>query len=102
MKIPRMSVTAVMAVALLCCVAVVAPQQLGIIVYKVTLVVMAGVAGYCLDFALFPYGRPHLFKPDGANATHQEKWRTLAKFISAQFRRAIIVAAAMLSIGLGL
>jgi hypothetical protein len=101
MKFPRMSVTAVMALALLCCVAVIAPQQLGVIVYKITLVVMAGVAGYCLDFALFPYGRPHRFKDDIARAP-DEHWIDLKAFFAAQFRRAIIVAAAMLAVGLGL
>ena len=38
-----------------------APQQLPVSVYKLSLVAMAAVAGYWLDRSLFPYARPDLF-----------------------------------------
>ncbi len=121
MKLPRMSITIVLAAALLCGVAILAPQQLGVIFYKITLVVLAGVAGYYLDRGLFPYARPHKFDIDGLliEATESESegeaQTTEAEttivfdsssdwipFVAAQFRRALIVAAAMLAVGLGL
>jgi len=66
-----------------------APQQLPVILYKVALVVLAGTAGYFLDRWIFPYARPHEVAGE---------WRD----ISCMIRRAIIVAAAMLAVGLGL
>jgi hypothetical protein len=114
-----MSTTIVLAAALLCGVAILAPQQLGVIVYKIALVVLAGVAGYYLDRGLFPYARPHKFDIDGllieATESEGEAQTTEAEttivfdsssdwipFVAAQFRRALIVAAAMLAVGLGL
>ncbi|AMK09636.1 putative holin [Pseudodesulfovibrio indicus] len=107
MRTPRMTKTATLALALLCLVALISPQQLGVIAYKVALVLLAGVAGYILDRALFPYARPHILSPDPVNpremsgdALRFDLWDTL--YITAQIRRAVIVAAAMLAVGLGL
>lgn len=68
-----------------------APQQLPVSVYKLSLVAMAAVAGYWIDRGLFPYARP-----DALMAAGQVR---LAD--SAMRRRAIIVAATMLAVGLG-
>ena len=87
---PRMFEPALVAVILVCLVGLFAPQQLPVMAYKVSLVVTAGVAGYGLDRALFPYARPHIV--DDAPL----------QFAVAQARRALIVAAAMLAVGLGL
>lgn len=103
MHTPRMTKTAILALALLGAVALISPQQLPVIVYKVGLVLLAGVAGYILDRALFPYARPDKWLPDRntpvdcAGCTLNSKNSFLA-----QFRRAVIVAAAMLAVGLGL
>ncbi|MBK6853254.1 MAG: putative holin [Burkholderiales bacterium] len=73
-----------------------APQQLAVSVYKLSLVTLAAVVGYWLDRSLFPYGRPDellertLVQPELA-----------AAFAAAMLRRAVVVAAAMLAMGLG-
>jgi hypothetical protein len=91
-----------------------APQQLPVSVYKLSLVTMAAVAGYWIDRSLFPYGRPDAFlaeemgdepsEPAGEcgidelRITSDAQPRLLA---AAMLRRAIIVAATMLAVGLG-
>lgn len=95
MHTPRMTKTALLALLLVVAVVLISPQQLPVIVYKLGLVLLAGVAGYILDRGLFPYARPDAFKDSSA-----ELVRYL--FIAAQVRRAVIVAAAMLAVGLGL
>ncbi|NDV20864.1 hypothetical protein GO013_15745 [Pseudodesulfovibrio sp. JC047] len=110
-----MSLTTVLAVALVAMVALISPQQLGVIVYKVALVVLAGVAGYGLDRALFPYARPHKFDIDGLLLEEAKELTNDPEtvivldsanewipFVAAQLRRAAIVCAAMLAVGLGL
>lgn len=96
-----------------------APQQLPVSVYKLSLVAMAAVAGYWIDRSLFPYARPDCFQADEDNAEEvpapgspecgtddvcvlgvvsEADPRLMA---AAMLRRAIIVAAAMLAMGLG-
>lgn len=71
----------------------VAPQQLPVTAYKASLVAAAGVLGYWLDRSLFPYARPDdLLEALGPS--------TLV-LAAAMLRRALIVAAAMLAMGLG-
>jgi ABC-type spermidine/putrescine transport system permease subunit I len=114
-----MTTPSLFCLALLVLVLWAAPQQLPIIAYKLALVTGAGVAGYGLDRALFPYARPHVvdsltdtFDPAtgeyarphvvdtaGDNFVSDAK---LKLFVTAQVRRAVIVAAAMLAVGLGL
>jgi hypothetical protein len=99
--LPRMTTPSLFCLALLILVLLAAPQQLPIIAYKLALVTGAGVAGYGLDRALFPYGRPHAALPDCYYGdTPIDGSQVL--YIVAQGRRAVIVAAAMLAVGLGL
>ncbi|MGE4294024.1 MAG: putative holin [Desulfovibrio sp.] len=98
-RLPRMTTPSLVALALLALVALAAPQQLPIIAYKLALVVGAGVAGYGLDRALFPYARPHAVDASGDELVLDAK---LKLFLVAQGRRAVIVAAAMVAVGLGL
>jgi hypothetical protein len=69
----------------------VAPHQAQVTLYKFSLVAGAGVAGYYLDRELFPYARPDIFLVGGRDIV----------FAAAQIRRAIIVAAMMLAVGMG-
>lgn len=101
-KLPRMTKTALLAVLLFVAVFLISPQQVGVIVYKVALVFLAGVAGYVLDRALFPYARPHAFENKDVARPQFASWSALRVFFAAQYRRAAIVAAAMLAVGLGL
>jgi hypothetical protein len=104
-----MTKTATLALVLLALVALISPQQLPVIIYKVGLVLLAGVAGYILDRALFPYGRPDRFNPWTKAAkcweeSGERNWpdKTPAIYVAMMARRALIVAAAMLAVGLGL
>lgn len=93
LHLPRLSGWLVATVLLTLLVWWVAPQQLPVTVYKLSLVSAAAVAGYWLDRSLFPYARPdELLEATGPS--------TLA-FAAAMLRRALIVAAAMLAMGLG-
>ncbi len=70
-------------------IAVVAPHQIGVTLYKLSLVSLAAVAGYWIDRSLFPYARP-----DDLSLDHQE---TAAAYI----RRAIVVGACIVGVSLG-
>lgn len=110
MRTPRMFPGWVLAVVLLAVVGWAAPQQLAVIAYKTALVILAGVAGYLLDRWAFPYARPHgyLVKDwhgrgfDENNADNPVVMRWEPAFLVACGRRAIIMAAAMLAVGMGL
>lgn len=91
MKLPRMIVSTVLSIALGVVISQLAPQQALVTLYKFSLVTGAGVAGYYLDRELFPYARPDRFLSCGREAV----------FAAAQIRRAIIVAAMMLAVGMG-
>lgn len=80
---------------------------LALTLYKAHLLALGGWGGYWLDRALFPYDRPHLHllpdeEPDDAplNADLvQVSPGTL--FGSSMLRRAVIVAACLICVGLG-
>lgn len=113
---PRLSGWLCIAVALAALVWAVAPQQLPVSLYKLSLVTLAGVVGYWLDRSMFPYARPDEFLPDTQRALDlpespvgdqvctllvapDEAQLRLAG--AAMLRRALIVAATMLAMGLG-
>jgi hypothetical protein len=110
-RLPRMGWCLLLAVILLAAVALVSPQQLPVILYKFSLVTVAGVGGYWLDRWAFPYGRPDFFlfrTPVGKGETLRSPLRLLPSrltripFAAANIRRAIIMGAAMLAVGMGL
>jgi hypothetical protein len=112
----RMSEWLLAAIALSFVVWWMAPQQLPVSLYKLSLVALAAVAGYWIDRSLFPYARPDVFLALDADAqslldaddesdscvlsaTPDE---TLLRLMGiCMLRRAIIVAATMLAVGLG-
>lgn len=107
MKFPRLSGWLIATILLLAVIGLLYPQQLPVSLYKLSLVSMAGVAGYWLDRELFPYARPDDFMslPYSAGGPYVPK-RAVAPtqqivFAAAMLRRAIIVGCAMLAIGLG-
>ncbi len=127
----------------------IAPQQLPVSLYKLSLVALAAVAGYWIDRSTFPYARPHdmshcgdpmvvaaecyaaycvqaggvtfdnkalpTFEQLGAErqkcwlAASNSAWKQWViidkndglNFAAAMLRRAIIIAAAMIAMGLG-
>jgi len=90
--LPRMSDWFVCAAVLLSLVAWLAPANLPVVMYKLSLVALAGVLGYVLDRSLFPYARPHEHFVDGHHAIG----------VGCMLRRAVIVAAAMIGVTMGL
>ena len=95
----------------------IAPQQLPVSLYKLSLVTLAGVVGYWLDRSMFPYARPDRFLPtteiddtfrvgdDQVECAIELSVDLDAKQLQlagmAMLRRAVIVAATMLAMGLG-
>lgn len=99
-----------------------APQQLPVTAYKLSLVTLAGVIGYWMDRSFFPYARPHVFmgsdmlddfpEPVPSWEMGDEGVGTVGLafapdntpslvFGLAMLRRAIIIGCAMLAMGLG-
>ncbi|WFP51398.1 putative holin [Methylomonas sp. EFPC3] len=112
MKLPRLSVWAGISLLLLAVIALLYPQQIGVALFKVALVTTAGVVGYYLDRALFPYARPDGYlrhHPDrryhaecsAEDADFRVNKHYHVVFALAMLRRALIVAAAMLAVSLG-
>ena len=114
LRLPRMLDWLLAAVVLMLFVWQLAPHQLPVSLYKLSLIALAAVAGYWIDRSLFPYARPDRFLsvdeppveeegPDGSTLT----LGTFADPVlpplmaAAMLRRAIIVAAAMIAVGLG-
>lgn len=116
-RLPRLSGWLLVTLALMLAVLLIAPHQLPVSLYKLSLVSLAGVVGYWLDRSLFPYARPDVFlvlgvAGDGDEADGPDGQATLTLQASpdeallrlmgqAMLRRAVIVAAAMVAMGLG-
>jgi len=114
---PRLSGWLLITLVLLVCVWAIAPQQLPVSLYKLSLVTLAAVVGYWLDRSLFPYARPDFFlsdddlDDDAIEEAGPEGFTmlqgctvddSLGRLMSAaMLRRAIIVGCAMLAMGLG-
>ena len=119
----RMTDWLLVALALALVVFLIAPQQLPVSIYKLSLVSMAAVAGYWIDRSLFPYARPDgqlardllearpLIEVDGtAEECGSDDVCAMATaasncdvhlLIAAMLRRAVIVAAAIMAVSLG-
>ena len=106
-RLPRLSAWLIATLLLLLLILALAPQQLPVSLYKLSLVTTAGLVGYWLDRSLFPYARPDawLVKPwsPGAPFVADDAIQPGSEtvFAAAMIRRALIVGAAMLAMGLG-
>ncbi|WP_339524213.1 putative holin [Pseudomonas sp. EL_65y_Pfl2_R96] len=87
-RAPRMTDWTLITIALLLCLAIVAPTKLPVVLYKCGLVTLGGVLGYWIDRALFPYARPNMVR---------RYERSMAGV-----RRALVVLACVLGLTLGL
>lgn len=87
-------------------IAVVSPQQLPVVVYKLSLISLAAVLGYWLDRSLFPKARPGQYlrhvQPLMDTGRYPVEVGCHLVFAAALIRRAIIVAAVCLSVAMGL
>lgn len=104
MRAPRMWQLLIASVVLLLVVAVIAPHQLGLLVWKLALVCSAGSAGYWFDRWFFPYARPHqlMGPPRRRDAPSDYARASDVVVAAAMLRRALIVAAAMFAVSAGL
>ena len=89
-----------------------APVQIPVAIYKVCLALGAGLAGYWLDRAIWPYAHPTGYladdwrkEPDADNRDNADypivneyRW----PFVAAMLRQALVVCAAMGAVCLGL
>jgi len=112
---PRLAKTSLAFIALLVAAQLAqmyAPATLfAVTTYKATLLTLGGSAGYWLDRALFPYARPHiLFEQAKGELAEDDQENALVGGMgtvamgaagAAMLRRAIIVAACMVCVGLG-
>lgn len=114
-KLPRMTDWLVAALLLSALALAFSPQQLPVSLYKLNLIAIAGVVGYWLDRSLFPYARPDSFMATDIETIEQAEevedpplQFELEHFLqndlllaASMVRRAVIVSAAMIAVGLG-
>lgn len=116
-RVPRLTDWTLITIALLVAVWALAPQQLPVTLYKLSLVSLAAVIGYWLDRRFFPYARPHsLMCSSMLDSEPVPTWEmgdeTVGLALSAErteslvaglamLRRAFIVGCAMLAMSLG-
>lgn len=96
----------VAAVLLLLIIALVSPQQLPVVVYKLSLISLAAVLGYWLDRSLFPKARPGQYLKHDERLMAEGRWPVQTGlhlvFSATLIRRALIVAAVCLAVAMGL
>lgn len=70
------------------------PHQLGVLLWSLTKLCWGAYLGYWIDRSIYPYARPDRFSPynDRSGST---LWELL------MLRRALIIAAAVIALGLG-
>lgn len=116
-KSPRLFYSTLVAVGLLITIAITQPQQFNVAIFKIALALLGGIAGYWFDRDVSPYARPDTFLPeaiddiDDLDASHDAEV-IQAKIgytygldllaAASMIRRAIIVAAFVLGVTLGL
>ena len=94
------------AVLLLVLIALMSPQQLPVVIYKLSLITLAAVLGYWLDCSLFPKSRPGQYQQHEPLLMVDGKYPVIPGyqrvFAAVLIRRALIVAAVCLSVAIGL
>ena len=86
----------IISIPLILIIALLSPQKIDLIVYKAMLITFAAWLGYRIDRGLFPYARPDKLAEPPAMPDSD------LAFASAMMRRAVIVAACVLAMALGL
>jgi hypothetical protein len=98
---PRMADWWIASITLTLVIGAIAPQQLGVTLYKLNLIFLAGVTGYWLDRSMFPYARPDALISGSTPNCCWSPEDVVAMANSAMLRRAIIVAGSMIAAALG-
>lgn len=88
------------------------PVQMPVAVYKLCLLMLSGIAGFCIDRAFFPYAEPSSYldddwrrepdadRPEDADFPIVREYH--AVFVAAMARQAFLIAVSMMAVGLGL
>lgn len=112
-KLPRMTDWLLGALVLSLLILALSPQQIPVSIYKINLIAIAGVIGYWLDRSLFPYARPDSYLEHDVESEENSECDSPLQFkldafmqndlllAASMLRRAVIVAAAMIAVGLG-
>lgn len=93
-----------------------APEQMTVVLYKAAVVTFAAVLGYWIDRAIFPYARPDSYLVDDWRRTksllseygepgavdHPVIGGYQQVYSATQIRRALIIVAVVIGVGLGL
>lgn len=94
------------AAVLLAIIALLSPQQLPVVIYKLSLITLAAVLGYWLDRSLFPKLRPGQYLVHKPELMDQGRYPVIGGchqlLAAVMIRRAIIVAAVCLAVAMGL
>lgn len=69
------------------------PHQLGVLLWSLTKLSLGAYLGYWIDRSIFPYARPGNYSVRDASGMHS--------IALLMLRRAIIIAAALIALGLG-
>lgn len=83
-----------LALVFTCIIAFVAPYQIGVLVWSLSKLSLGAYLGYWIDRSVFHYCRPHAFI-EHRPAVQPEV------LTASMIRRAIIIAASILALGLG-
>lgn len=90
-------------IAIIAAVFLVAPQQLPVTLVKISLATIAGLTGFWIDRVIFPYAEPDDIKARAEKESDEEvRIALIESFDKAALRRAIIIAASIIGICLGL
>ena len=117
-RLPRLTSWWVIALALSALVFVLSPQQLPVSLYKLNLIALAAVAGYWIDRSVFPYARPRidalreldapadaalpeLEGEDALTLAALPNHAALYFMACCMIRRAILMSATIVAVGLG-
>ncbi|HDW3810933.1 TPA: putative holin [Klebsiella pneumoniae] len=105
-KKPRLSGWLLTAIILFLVIALVSPQQVTVVIYKLSLITLAAVTGYWLDRSLFPKARPGQYlrheQPLMEDGRYPVQTGCHMVFAIAMLRRAIVVSAVCLAVAMGL
>ncbi|MEX0732862.1 MAG: putative holin [Aquisalimonadaceae bacterium] len=71
------------------------PYQLGVLVWSLSKLALGAWLGYWIDRSIFYYARP------GSISVHNPNVATAYVLAAAMLRRALIIAAALIALGLG-
>ncbi|TDK65995.1 putative holin [Sapientia aquatica] len=110
-RAPRATSWLLVASVLLTAVALLSPVQIPVALYKLSLISLAAAVGYWVDRSIFPYSRPDGYlQEDWRYGTDEPAYQVdfavvdgyRYVFAAAMLRRAIVVAAVVIGVALGL